>query len=341
MNVFVKAANISAYIFLMAMVVFPLSTQGEPISAKTYPNYPQTTLSNGLIGVSIYLPDAEKGYYRGTRFDWSGVISRVQYAGHTFYGEWKERHDPTHHDDIVGPVEEFSMEDPLGYEDAGPGDPFVKIGVGALIRPNNSEYRFHEKYKIQKAGTWEIKQEKDWIEFYQEFEGPDEWAYHYTKRIELLESQPAFVIKHTLKNIGFKTIDTTHYNHNFTIIDDEPIGLGYEISFPFALDVEGEFNNCVEIEDKQIQFTKANEPGHVMLFLQNDFSSAEENQITITNKDARAGIHINGDQTPFKINVWSQRWTVSPEPFIKIQVERGETMQWEYKYRFVVETSVK
>jgi hypothetical protein len=33
--------------------------------------------TNGLK-MTVYLPDAEKGFYRGTRFDWSGVIGPVR-----------------------------------------------------------------------------------------------------------------------------------------------------------------------------------------------------------------------------------------------------------------------
>ena len=34
---------------------------------------PQAEITNGQIRVKLYLPDARNGYYRATRFDWSGV----------------------------------------------------------------------------------------------------------------------------------------------------------------------------------------------------------------------------------------------------------------------------
>jgi len=37
---------------------------------------PQTEISNGIIKASLYLPDTNNGYYRATRFDWAGIISR-------------------------------------------------------------------------------------------------------------------------------------------------------------------------------------------------------------------------------------------------------------------------
>ena len=57
-------------------------------------DFPQAEISNGQIRVKLYLPDAKNGYYRGTRFDWSGVIASLEYKGHNFYGPWFDRTDP-------------------------------------------------------------------------------------------------------------------------------------------------------------------------------------------------------------------------------------------------------
>ena len=65
---------------------------------------PQAAISNGVIQAKLFLPDPEQGYYRGTRFDWSGVISSLQYKGHEYFGQWFENYDPKIHDAITGPV---------------------------------------------------------------------------------------------------------------------------------------------------------------------------------------------------------------------------------------------
>ena len=43
------------------------------LSQLAAPQFPQAELSNSSIRATLYLPDAQSGYYRGTRFDWSGV----------------------------------------------------------------------------------------------------------------------------------------------------------------------------------------------------------------------------------------------------------------------------
>jgi hypothetical protein len=66
---------------------------------------PQAEISNGIVKAKIYLPDATRGYYRGVRFDWAGVVPSLTYQGHEFFGKWFDKYDPFLHDAIMGPVE--------------------------------------------------------------------------------------------------------------------------------------------------------------------------------------------------------------------------------------------
>jgi hypothetical protein len=61
-------------------------------------DFPAIEISNGQIRVKVYLPDAKKGFYRATRFDWSGAIGSLEYKGHNYYGPWFSRVDPNVHD---------------------------------------------------------------------------------------------------------------------------------------------------------------------------------------------------------------------------------------------------
>src|ERR1035438_5190147 len=71
---------------------------------------PTAEISNSTIHAKLYLPDATDGYYRATRFDWSGVISSLEWNGHKYFGQWFPRYDPKLHDAIMGPVEEFQTD---------------------------------------------------------------------------------------------------------------------------------------------------------------------------------------------------------------------------------------
>jgi hypothetical protein len=47
--------------------------------------FPQAEITNGIIHARLYLPDPKDGYYRGSRFDWSGVMPALEYKGHSFF----------------------------------------------------------------------------------------------------------------------------------------------------------------------------------------------------------------------------------------------------------------
>src|ERR1700761_8107013 len=100
-------------------------------SAAAQSSFPKASISNGKVQAVLYLPDAKNGYYRASRFDWSGVIPCLVFQGHAYFGVWFSHYDPMIADAITGPVEEFRSEDGgLDYGAAKPGGLFVKIGVG-------------------------------------------------------------------------------------------------------------------------------------------------------------------------------------------------------------------
>ena len=96
--------------------------------------YPVHTITNGIVTAQIYLPDQDKGFYRATRFDWSGIIGSLIYQGIDYFGQWYSKHNPRVNDAISGPVEEFNE---IGYECIEDEDEFLKIGIGGLRKSNN------------------------------------------------------------------------------------------------------------------------------------------------------------------------------------------------------------
>ena len=79
--------------FILILVTVPTFTATSGNRAK---DYPQVVLNNGLIKVTILLPDAEKGYYRSTRFDWSGIITQFKYNDYTYFQALQNPEESTH-----------------------------------------------------------------------------------------------------------------------------------------------------------------------------------------------------------------------------------------------------
>ncbi len=306
---------------------------GLCIGFKCYAQFPQAEISNGLINARFYLPDSVNGYYRGSRFDWSGVIPDLDYKGHSFYGKWFQKYDPKIHDAIMGPVNDFS---PIGYREAKPGEGFVKIGVGILRKPNESKYSFMAPYEILNYGKWEIEEKSNQIVFNQKLDDKD-FSYEYTKTVILPKGKSEMLLEHSLKNTGKKTIETFVYNHNFLMIDKQPIGPDYVTEFPFNITIElQEKSDLVKIEDNRIIFRKDLKKNENAYYseIHGFGNTAKSNQITIINKESKAGVKIKGDRPLSRMAFWSSSKTICPEPFIEIKIEPGETFNWQISYNF-------
>jgi hypothetical protein len=290
-------------------------------------DFPSTVISNGAVTAEIMLPDAEKGSYRGTRFDWSGVISSLTYKGHQYVGQWYPKHDPKIHDAITGPVEEFLSNDAgLGYADAKPREAFIRIGVGAVRKPDEKAYRRFETYEIVDPGDRTLNHGKDWIEFGHKLYAAG-YGYDYRKRIRLEKS--GFTIEHVLKNMGSKPIDTLVYNHNFFVIDREVVGPEMSIHFGWTPIPDKPFANGGEISGQEIHYTKELQPGETVAA---DLSGFGPFDIRIENRKALAGVHITSDSPLTKLYFWSIRTVACPEPYVHIAVAPKGTFKWQIRY---------
>jgi hypothetical protein len=301
--------------------------------------YPEATISNGLITAKLHLPSAEKGYYRGTRFDWSGQISSLKWNGHEYFGMWRERSEPLVHDAIMGPVEEFVTDgdSSVGYSDAKPGEPFIRIGVGAVRKPENEPaYRRFHIYDIVDPGKWTIKPKKDWIQFVHELPDTNGYAYRYTKTIRLMPGKPEMEIRHTLENRGTKPIQTNQYNHNFFVIDGQPTGPGFTVTFPFELKKTSEpRGDAGKIGPNSIEYLRdLNDKETFFATFEGSGGKAEGYDIRVENRNTGAGVRITGDQPITKVIYWSIRSTLSPEPYIYLDVPPGAKKNWNLLYRF-------
>ena len=300
-------------------------------------NFPSAEITNGLIRAKLLLPDAERGYYRGSRFDWSGVIESLTYKGHNYFGKWFEVYDPTLHDAIMGPVEEFRSEDgALGYGEAKPGGYFMKIGVGILRKPDAEPYNFTKKFELVNGGRRVVQPDSDRVSFTHELNNGDGYAYVYQKVVRLAARKPELIIDHSLKNTGRLVIDTSVYNHDFYMIDGQPTGPDFRVRFAFKPAVKSEFKDAAEISGNDLLYKRELRPGGeaVFSFLSGFTSDPKQNDIVVENRKVGAGVREVGDRPLSNVNFWSIRSTVCPEAYIHMRIEPGKTFRWRITYRF-------
>ena len=310
---------------------------------------PSVQISNGSIAATIYLPDATDGYYRGTRFDWAGVIGRLEYRGHTYYAPWFNKMDPSvrdftndgveivagPHTAITGPAEEFSV---LGFAEAPAVGAFVKIGVGALRKPtDDAAYSAYRAYDFVNPGKRTVASRPDGVEFTHEL--PDTgsgYAYHYTKSVRLAAGRPEMVITHRLVNRGTKAITGTVYNHNFLALDGQIPGPDVSISAPFDLKTDKPLDPAVAtITGREFRYAAPiSDKGRVSAQFQGFGPTAADYHFKIENRKIGAGVEMIGNQPLNRLALWSIRTVLALEPFLAFDIAPGAEYTWEYTYRY-------
>lgn len=297
---------------------------------------PQAEIANGAVRARVYLPDSADGYYRATRFDWSGVISSLEWKGHNYFGQWFARYDPKINDSITGPVEEFQTNgSALGYDEAKPGETFIKIGVGALRKPNEPAYRQFSTYEIVDGGHWNVVKSSDRIEFTHELTDPSGYAYVYRKTLRLAEDQPKLSIEHSLRNTGRKTIQTNVYEHNFYMLDGKPSGPDFRVTFPFALKTDADWKGLAEIRGGELRYlTTLLQRQTVFGELHGYGGAAKDYDIRVENLATGAGVRQTGSRPMAKLMFWSIRSTICPEAYVEMRIEPGQEFTWRIDYEF-------
>ncbi|MEO7190907.1 MAG: hypothetical protein ABI051_07605 [Vicinamibacterales bacterium] len=312
------------------LAIFIVVTASAILAGATA-EFPEATLTSSRIKARLYVPDADAGYYRATRFDWAGVISDLKWRDHSYFGVWFPRHDPKINDAITGPVEEFTKG--LGYDEAKPGERFVRIGVGAVVRPQEASYRQFNTYDIADSGTRSMTKGADWIEFTHTLGNTSGYAYAYTKRVRV--SGDTLILEHRLKNTGQKPIETSVYQHNFFILDSQPTGPDTVVRFTFAPTAVAALAGLAETRGREVRYLQELGPRQTVLTeLKGYGATARDYDIRVENHKTRAGVRQTSDRPLSKLMLWSPRTTVCPEAYIDLAIAPGKETSWRITYEF-------
>jgi hypothetical protein len=265
----------------------------------------------------------------------------LKWNGHEYFGPWFDRHDPKIHDAITGPVEEFLTGDAaLGYAEAKPGESFVRIGVGAVRKPDEPAYRRFATYEIVDPGEWTVRKGSNRIEFVHELRGTAGYAYVYRKTLRLIKD--SLVLEHRLRNTGRKAIVTSVYNHNFFTLNRQPTGPDIVVRFPFDPRAARALNGLAEVRGNELVFLKEFVKGQTVFTEVEGFgATAKDYDFRIEHRRSGAGVRITGDRPLSKLLFWSAGLTVCPEPYIDASVEPGKESSWRITYQFYQAASVK
>jgi hypothetical protein len=314
-------------------------------------SYPSVKLANGVVELVVYLPDAEKGYYRERRFDWSSMAGRLVYRGHDWFEDWRgDPHMPSGViDDGSGPSSEFGSGNlgtppPPGFVEAGPGGTFMKIGVGELRRPVATEagtadpaYGFGFPYPVVRIFPWTFTNGADWIELVQESLAVNGYRYRLVRRFDLTVSPPGFVMKCQFENRGEKAIEQTCYDHNFICLDGRLLGPDTRLVYAYPLILaHPQGDDVLVIKDRTVSLRRKFGFGDSAAMVFSGFDDTPAGSVvTVWQDDLKTGLRIRSDQPLERSLIYCAPTAVCPESHVLVAVPPGATKRWETRYEFV------
>jgi hypothetical protein len=266
------------------------------------------------------------------RFDRTGFITQVtlKELNRTYCAYELDRPDPDAGGGLCG---EFGLQCAVGYEDAKPGEWFVKPGVGLLKKEDNSPYDFKRSYELAPFGM-AVEYSGHEARYSVHPRPCRGYVLAQTKTVTLQDNE--IIIRYGMNNCGSKDVITNEYVHNFLRVASYPVGPDYSLQFSFPLkQVDGHCEYDPDIVLEEGNGLKWNKQPSGAFYLRLDTSAAGEwAGWELLHKPSGARISEECSNPLDTAAVWGMAHTVSPEMFVALRLAPGQTANWTRRYRF-------
>jgi hypothetical protein len=293
-------------------------------------------LGGGRFQVHIAAPGAEFMDEYGRRFDTLGHVAAVVLDGQNFLGP-------------PGLADEFGLQRTPGYDDAAPGEAFLKIGIGELVRLDQQPYQFARPYPV---ATWAPVVETTaagsdgvapppraaagdptHVTMCQNHAGRHGWAYEYRKSYTLSPAETRLEIDYRLVNTGARPFDTDQYNHNFFCFGTAEVSPQYVLETALPIDPPASAPPwLLRGHGRLPQWRPAPGGGYVA---SKRSAAAEHNYFCLNHVGNGQAVIVRGDYPVDHFAFWANHRLISPEVFIAVRVAPGQSLCWRRTYQFL------
>jgi hypothetical protein len=285
-------------------------------------------LHSSRLKVTLSFPGS---VYQGSRFDWTGFITQVTLDGsHTFCVP--ESLQPGAGSGGSGLCNEFGIDQPVGYDDARPGELFPKLGIGLLRRPDDDAYSFGHPYEVVHTFKMQVAASHDQAMVNVDPIDCRGYAARLSKTIQVEGNR--LEIAYVLENTGQKAILTHEYVHNFVGIDCQPIWPDYRLRFPYPLQLDEKASvglDGLAIQGSEITF---NRPLKSLYLRPQGFTRSDTPQWEMVHQSSRAGLREVDDFMPLRVAVWGTFHVLSPEIFVGLSLPSRARRTWTRRFEF-------
>lgn len=318
---------------LLPLLVGLTSCQAAPDSASLPP---MRTLSSDRLQVEVMDPHSPDRYYRGPRFSPVATVLQVRMDGHRFLFA-PDQHDPQ--TDNGGLAMEFDIgtepnPPPPHFNDAATGEGFLKIGVGVLKKEADPLYKFYMPYAVLQPAITTVDWAADRARFQQTCAGVAGYAYRLDAEVRVVANE--VTLRYRLKNTGTKPFSTEQYAHNFFAMDDQPVTPGaYEVEFPYDFTAKLP-KPVIQQQGRKLalvgEITPKVKAAQAFVHPPDSLKGSD----TVIVRQPATGLQIVAtlSRPANSTTVHMGPLYLCPEQFLRIDLQPGETADWERVYAF-------
>ena len=217
----------------------------------------------------------------------------------------------------------------LGYDAAKPGQPFLKIGVGRLLREDEKPYRFSHRYRVSAWAPVGIESKPNVLTA-STSDALGSYGYRSVKQYQVNAEETTLVIAYELGNTGEKAFRFDHYNHNWFRMGDEPIGQAYRLDLGFP--VERKSAEWYRLLGSSILIERPVTKG--VYFPSVQAATAEDNWFQIFCDPTNQSVLVKGDFALTRFALYADERGLCPETFLETTVQPGQSVRWTRTYEF-------
>ncbi|MHB1158660.1 MAG: hypothetical protein ACYC26_17695 [Phycisphaerales bacterium] len=255
----------------------------------------------------------------GPRFDLTAHVKQVSLDQQTFLTS-------------DGLIDEFGISGvgTLGYDQAKPREPFLKIGVGLVQRLDDKPYQFWTKYPVTKLAEQSPPRIEQNAVTFQQVAALGDYAYHYVKSYRVNTDKQRLVISYQITNTGKLTMRFDQYNHDWSVLADPPVGADYSLAADFQIPAPNA--SWLKLENNRLLLTQTiAKPGYQPFDCR---VPADQNRLVLRNDRTGKTIEISGDFRITRFALYAQPDAICPEIFFTAELKPGQTASWNRTYSF-------
>lgn len=333
--------------------------------------HPNVTIGGEHLQATIFLPGVDNAFYTANRFDHGTMVGDIKLGEHLLFPNdfWSQPHDPATPDAGVGMASEFGCGEGgttcdgsdlgwgaysgkatngvLGFEEAQVGEPFLKIGVGKLVK-NSDAYSPFEAQEHSEAPVWTVDHTRSSLTMTHAAQLNSKWGYRLQRTFQTYSNM--LIYETELENTGSEDFTTVHYSHSLLSMDHREVGPGWEVSLDTSLDDYSEpgvgdwavplTDHWTHSSSNSVRATNAMGSDNIKAVFRSSTHDAKGTYTATFNKSLSVTNEMTGPLPLFAFNLYIENTTLSPEPMQWISVPSGHKVRFGHKLTFSDASSV-